>query len=507
VAIRREEQSWPRQFGTIGWFEMKGTDIALDGSSETPLYRQLAGLLANRIASGRLCAGERLPATRELAEQLGLNRTTISAAYRLLETEGLIHGHVGRGSFVAEGKPTTGTATNGQHASVLAVSAAPTRAVGISFANSRPCDAAFPTSSFQAVAREVIDSVESTNILQLGSPYGYAPLRKFLLEKARQSGAAHEQDDVIVTNGCQQALDLIARLLRADGVGVAIEDPGYHGLRNVLKAAEVKVTAAAVGAAGMDLAVVEGALQRSEVRTVLVTPDFQNPTGVSMPVAERKQLLAIARRAGATVIENAIYGELRYRGEPLPSLKQLDPTAQVLLLGSYSKVSFPGLRVGWVIGPRPAIARLAELKQISDLHSDQLSQAILLRFAESGELQKHIENTKVAGLDRLRAAIDACERFFPASAQFTRPDGGMNLWIWMPSSISIEALLARVEAKGVSFMPGRYFSNSQQGLRLSFGALSPGQIEQGIRIIGETMHEILFEGCAPGMLERSPAVV
>jgi 2-aminoadipate transaminase len=240
---------------------------------------------------------------------------------------------------------------------------------------------------------------------------------------------------------------------------------------------------------------------------VLVTPDFQNPTGVSMPVAERKQLLAIARRAGATVIENAIYGELRYRGAPLPSLKQLDPTAQVLLLGSYSKVSFPGLRVGWVIGPRPAIARLAELKQISDLHSDQLSQAILLRFAQSGELQKHIENTKVAGLDRLRAAIDACERFFPAGAQFTRPDGGMNLWIWMPSSISIEALLARVEAKGVSFMPGRYFSNSQQGLRLSFGALSPGQIEQGIRIIGETMHEILFEGCAPGMLERSPAVV
>jgi 2-aminoadipate transaminase len=226
-----------------------------------------------------------------------------------------------------------------------------------------------------------------------------------------------------------------------------------------------------------------------------------------MPVAQRNHLLEIAGRAGATVIENAIYRELRYRGEPVPSLKQLDPTAQVLLLGSYSKISFPGLRVGWVIGPRPAIARLAELKQISDLHSDQLSQAILLRFAESGELQKHIENTNMTGLGRLRAAISACERFLPADAQFTRPDGGMNLWIWTPSSINIEAFLARVEARGVSFMPGRYFSNSQQGLRLSFGALSPGQIEQGIRIIGETMHEMLFEGWAPGMLERLPALV
>ena len=164
------------------------------------------------------------------------------------------------------------------------------------------------------------------------------------------------------------------------------------------------------------------------------------------------------QRYGVVLVENDIYSELRYRGPAMPTLKQLDQGANTILLRSYSKVSFPGLRVGWAIGPRAVLARLAEAKQTSDLHSDQLSQAVLLRFAESGELARHLEVTRRAGADRLDAVLKACERYLPTGTTFTRPDGGMNLWIVLPAPLLAEDILNRVQERGVSFLPGRYFS-------------------------------------------------
>jgi len=187
------------------------------------------------------------------------------------------------------------------------------------------------------------------------------------------------------------------------------------------------------------------------------------------------------------VIENDTYGDLRYSGEPLPAIKQLDVNAGVVLLRSFSKVSFPGLRVGWALGPKPLIDRLRQAKETADLHTDQLSQAVLLNFAESGRLEAHRRRMLEAGSQCLRATLDGCRRFLPPGTQWTHPEGGMNLWVTLPDPLDAGEILLRAQKQGVTYLPGRYFAVSRLepgALRLSFAGLSPEQIETGLRILG-----------------------
>jgi 2-aminoadipate transaminase len=342
------------------------------------------------------------------------------------------------------------------------------------------------------LSKDVIDSAGAAQILQLGSPYGYLPLRRYLLDEATKAGIARANDDLIITNGCQQALDLLARVFMTgkseENRSVVVEDPVYHGLIRVFSRAGANIISVPMDDAGIDLTALQDMVEQHRPRLLVITPSFQNPTGATLPLARRERILDLAQRFGLIIMENDIYSELRYQGDPLPTLKELDESGNTILLRSYSKVSFPGLRVGWVIAPRPVIARLAEAKQISDLHSDQLSQAVLLRFAESGELARHLARTRHEGARRLQALLRSCARYLPAGATFTRPEGGMNLWIELPAPLTAEALLSRVEERGVNFLPGRYFSARRahpRGLRISFGGLSPEQIARGIQILGE----------------------
>ncbi len=382
--------------------------------------------------------------------------------------------------------------------------------VEISFASSRPSEDAFPLAQFRRMSKRVVDAAEAAEILQLGSPHGYAPLRRFLLGQATNTGIARSGDDVIITNGCQQALDLLAWLLISDKQIVAVEDPVYHGLLRVFTRAGAKIVPVPVDSAGMDVDILQNVVEEHRPRALVVTPSFQNPTGVTLPLERRKRIIEIAQRFGVVLVENDIYSDLRYRGKPLPTLKELDATGQTILLRSYSKVSFPGLRVGWVIAPRPVVSRLAEIKQISDLHSDQLSQAILLRFAESGELDRHLDRTRDAGLERLNTAVDACERHLPPGTKFTRPDGGLNLWIELPAPLTARRLLSATQERGVDFLPGPYFSDGfahEGGLRISFGGLTPGQIKSGIKILGESAGMELAASAHPVNLEATAALV
>ncbi len=455
----------------------------LDPDSDLPRFRQLYDKMREMIESGILHRGDRIPATRELAGQLGLNRTTVSAAYSLLESEGLIAGHVGRGSFV------TG------HAKALEPSAP------AGFSRSRPSELLFPLEEFRKTCAEVIADREIAAVLQLGSPAGYPPLRRYLLEQSRvqeaaRDGVARESDDILITSGCQQAFDLLQRVI-GEGT-VLIEDPVYLGVRKVFERSGVRVVGVPVGADGMDLEALERIVahegQRDRPRLLSVTPNFQNPTGATMPLAARQSLLRIAQAAGVTIIENDIYGPLCYEGNPLPSLKQLDETGDTILLRSFSKVAFPGLRVGWVIARRLMIEKLTEAKQWSDLHTDQLSQAVLLRFAESGRLERHRERMLSAGRDRLEAALEACERFLPPGAKFTHPRGGMNLWIELPATLDAAELLPRAEREGVTYLPGRYFAVSRpqpNALRISFAGLTPHEIRTGLETLGRIFTEAL----------------
>jgi 2-aminoadipate transaminase len=483
----------------------------LDPNAEVPLYKQLFEQIAQQIRSGQLANGERIPATRELAGLLGLNRTTVSAAYEMLETEGLISGHVGRGSFVT-GRATTSTGVDwvalldrGDSPTASRATSAPD---GISFAFSRPSRDLFPLDEFRASCAAVLARHDLADILQLGSPAGYEPLRRYLLEEARRTHVAAPGDDILITNGCQQALDLIGRVLLRPGDSVAVEDPIYPGLRNLLAGLGAQLCGIPAATTGMDPVQLERALERERPRMIVVTSNFQNPTGVTVPLAARRAILDDARRAGIPVIENDAYGELRYSGEPLPALKQLDESSGTILLRSFSKVSFPGLRVGWAIGPKPLIDRLRAAKEAADLHSDQLSQAVLLEFAESGRLDQHRARILRAGAERLAATLDACREHLPAGTRWTQPEGGMNLWVRLPDPLDAADLLPRAQREGVSYLPGRYFAVSRMdpgALRLSFAGLTPEQIRQGIAVLGRVCSAELEASVRN--VEPSPAMV
>ncbi len=466
-------------------------NFALSPDSEVPLYRQLYEQIAGRIHSGEFGQGFRLPATRELAGLLGLNRATVSAAYELLDTEGLISGQVGRGSYVTagsnpaaaldwdslleQGEPATSGATSGLGGEA------------ISFVMSRPSQDLFPLEDFRASCAAVLARADLAAILQLGSPSGYEPLRRHLLEDARRQGLAGPADDLIITNGSQQALDLLVRVLVRPGDSVVTEDPVYTGLKSLVAGVGGRLIGIPVATDGMDVAQLERALERTRPRFVVVTPNFQNPTGATLPLAARRAMLEATARARVPLIENDAYGQLRYSGDPLPALKQLDERAGTVLLRSFSKISFPGLRVGWALGPKPLIDRLRHAKEASDLHTDQLSQAVLLEFAESGRLAAHLAQVLQAGTARLRATLDACREFLPAGTRWTRPEGGMNVWVRLPEPLDAEELLPRARKEGVAYLPSRLFSVSRREpgtLRLSFAGLAPEAIRAGLEILG-----------------------
>lgn len=484
--------------------------IELDQNSPVPLYRQLFLYLKEMIRSGKLRTGERLPATRELAGLLGLNRATVAAAYELLAAEGLLRGHVGRGSFVAGSAELPSLAWHQILPPLEHMPGPPSAAAPISFASSRPSEELFPVEELRRVAEQVLTRPEVLTVLQLGSPAGYRPLRHHLWERARAQYAARPSDDILITSGCQQALDLLQRVLVRPGDTVMVEDPVYPGLKNLFSRAGAQLVGVPVGEQGLDTEELARLLERHKPRLIVVTPNFQNPTGTTLPAASRQSLLRLAREARAILIENDIYGELRYEGRPEPLLKQLDESGDTVLVGSFSKIAFPGLRVGWVLGPKPLLARLTEAKQFCDLHTDQLSQAVLCRFAESGGLAAHLERVRAAGAQRLHALLAAASEHFPQGTFFTRPQGGMNLWVRLPEQLDAGDLLARAQRDGVSYLPGRYFEVSRRhpgALRLSFAGLPPESIRQGVEILGRIFASELQQARAREAEEPAPALV
>jgi 2-aminoadipate transaminase len=465
--------------------------------------------LRELIQTGRLRRGERLPATRELAERLGLNRATIASAYALLESDGLLTGHVGKGSFVAglaEERPAGWGAIAARP--VVAEKGAAAGAA-IRFDSSRPSEDLFPVDEFRACCQEALADGGAAQVLQLGSPQGMAALREYLLAEAVGQGVAGAEDDVLVTSGCQQAMDLIERLITADGAApVAVEDPVYPGVRNVFGKGRARLLGVPTAEEGMDLDALETILDRQRPKLLVVTPSFQNPTGGTLPEGARRSVVAMAQRAGTLIVENGIYADLRYSGEALRPLRAFGREA-VLQLGSFSKLAFPGLRVGWVIGPRPVIARLTQIRHWCDLHSDQLSQAVLLRFARSGRLERHRAEILRHGALRLKAVLEACAAHLPRGSRWTRPEGGMSLWVELPGAADTALALDDARRAGVSYLPGRAFAVERpaaNALRLSFAGEPPGRIEEGLGILGRVFREHA-ERRMPPVMEVETAVV
>jgi 2-aminoadipate transaminase len=485
--------------------------ITLDTSLDKPLYAQIRDQIRERIASGAIKVGERLEPSRELAKRLGVHRTTVSNAYAELEADGLIQGTVGRGTFVsplsAELRRPSAPARHAHQdvfwQSFLAqeqrddslgrLMASALEPDVISFATAHGPDDLTPVD----LVRHSTDSVlrrDGARILQYGSSDGYAPLKSYLQARARKDGIPLEPDELLITNGCQQALDLIRHSLVGPGDLVVCENPTYPGLWNIFDSSDVRLIGAPVTPEGLDLDFLAAVLEQNKVKLILTSPTFHNPTGATMPLAARKRFLELAARHQVPIVEDDIYGALRYRGRVLPPLKALDTAGLVIYLNSFSKVGFSGLRVGWVAASRRVISRLRWAKQRADIHTNMLGQAVLEDLGRHGILDKFIRRICKVFAAKLELTERAVAQYFPPQATVTHPEGGMALWVELPAGFDTAALLAKAQDRRVIFAPARYFyfqNPRHNAFRLCFTAVPESQIEEGVRILGELLKEEL----------------
>ncbi|MBM3787655.1 MAG: PLP-dependent aminotransferase family protein [Acidobacteria bacterium] len=460
---------------------------AIAAESPVPQSRQLSNWIRGQIALNRIQPGERLPSERELADQLHLSRYVVNSAFAILEAEGLIYSRVGKGSFVM-GAPAARPAG---WSSLAKSPAPPAGALRIQyhFDSSRPSEDLFPVEEFREACAEVLSTAAGTaQVLQLGAPQGLPALREFILAEAISQNVAGAGDDVLITSGCQQAMDLIQRFVAAQpNPSVAIEDPVYPGIQKVFSRDGTRVIGVPAGTVGIEMYRLAETLERHKPRLLVVTPSFQNPTGGTISNGNRADLASHCEAHGTLIVENGIYSILRYGGEPTVALRA-HSRDNVLTVGSFSKLTFPGLRVGWIIGPRPVIAALTQIRHWCDLHTDHLSQAVLLRFAESGRLAAHRDRVLQHGGKRLKAVLDACKQYMPKGSVWTHPQGGMNIWVELPNNADTTLLLPEAQHRGVNYMPGPVFAveaPATHALRLSFGGLPPKSIVDGVKILGD----------------------
>jgi 2-aminoadipate transaminase len=489
--------------------------VHLQPESHVPLYVQLRDQLRALVHAGDLRPGDRIPASRELAVALGVHRTTVANAYAELESEGLIQGHVGRGTFIrANGNglkitppppPVLDGAQGirwellfaderGEEALSRLTASAPEDA--LSFVMARPAQEFFPIDELQICINAVLRR-EAVDVLNLGPSDGYRPLKEAIIELLRKEGISAKDENVLITDGCQQSLDLISKAFVRPGDSVILENPAYPGAVAIFSGARARCLAVPVrthaepGATlGMDMEALEATLAANRVKLLVVTPDFHNPTGMSLPLASRRKLLELAARHQVPVVEDHIYGRLYERDDRVPSLKQLDRSNLVIHIDSFAKAAFPGLRVGWIVAPAAAIERLRLVKQNTDLHTDQLAQACLAEFLRRGLFAKHVAKMRKVYALRLAALDEALRKHMPAGTRWTKPEGGMCLWLELPAGFDASELLIHGKERGLLFAPGRYFyvqSPLPNTLRLAYAGLNEKEIARGVATLAELL--------------------
>jgi 2-aminoadipate transaminase len=366
----------------------------------------------------------------------------------------------------------------------------------ISLAGGLPDTSAFPSETFAAIT-ERIARESSAEALQYGPTEGLARVRECIAEVMRAEGIVCDADDMLVTAGGQQVIDLVTRALIDPGDVIIAEAPTYPGAVPSFSSFQADVVQIDMDSDGMRIDLLEEALARLEregrkPKFVYTVPTFQNPAGVTMSVERRRRLVEIARERELLVLEDNPYGLLRYEGAPCPTLRELDGGLYVMYLGTFSKILSPGIRLGWVLAPAPVLHHLNMGKQAADLCSSTLSQLMVTSYFEEARWRDYVESVKDTYRARRDTMLDALAEHFPAQAEWTRPQGGLFLWATLPDFIDTTDLLARALRENVAFVPGAAAYLDGRGhssMRLNFSAVDEDDIREGVRRIGAIVSE------------------
>ncbi|HEY1275122.1 MAG TPA: PLP-dependent aminotransferase family protein [Thermoleophilaceae bacterium] len=366
----------------------------------------------------------------------------------------------------------------------------------ISLAGGLPDTSSFPPDTFAAVAQRIAEE-SCAKALQYGPTEGLEETKACIAEVMAAEGMAVDDEDVMVTTGGQQVIDLVTKTLIDPGDVVIAEGPTYPGAVPVFSSYEADVVQIDMDSDGMRVDLLEDALDRlaregRRPKFVYTVPSFQNPAGVTMSLPRRRRLVEVARERELLVLEDNPYGLLRYEGEPPPPLFSLDGGLYVMYLGTFSKILSPGIRLGWVVAPPPVLEKMNLGKQATDLCTSTLSQLMVQAYFERGKWHDYVES--LTGIYRARrdTMLDALAEHFPPQAEWTRPAGGLFIWATLPDFIDTTDLLARALRDNVAFVPGEaaYLDGSgRSSMRLNFSGSNEESIREGIRRIGEVVSE------------------
>lgn len=363
----------------------------------------------------------------------------------------------------------------------------------ISFAGGLPNRKFFPVDELREATERVFE-IHGTSCLQYSNSEGLIELRRYISERYKQKqGINIDPDHILITNGSQQALDLIAKVMINDGDQVIIEEPGYLGAIQALSLYKPRYLPVKVSDHGMDIEALETCLKQNQPKLMYTVPNFQNPAGISYSNENRAELARVVNTKHLLVIEDDPYGDLRFRGERLTSFYEMIPE-HTILLGSFSKTVVPGFRLGWVAAPDRIMEKLLIAKQASDLHTSNFTQYIIYEFLKSIELDHHIELITKAYGNQCRAMLEAIDEFFPKEVVCTRPDGGMFLWGKLPEGARSMNLFERAIDKKVIFVPGEPFytvEKESSSFRLNFSCVEEELGREGIYRLAGAINEIL----------------
>lgn len=485
-----------------------------DKNSTVPLYRQIYEAIRQSILGGKFAARTRLPATRLLAQQLGVSRMTVVNAYEQLFAEGYLEGKTGAGTFVAAQLPeemlqTPASDKNkraliaqsrhfklsqyGQRIAKFNVNVVRSQSITkpIPFQNGLTAVDKFPFEIWSKIAQRFYRQAPH-KILGYAEPAGYRPLREAIaVHLASVRGVRCDAEQVIITNGAQQALDLVSRLLLNQEDRVLIEDPCYPEARDVFSSVGAKIIPVPVDEEGLDLTAVAEE-SRTMARLIYVTPSHQYPLGVTMSLSRRLKLLEWANTNNALIIEDDYNSEFRYNGRPLPSLQGLDTDGCVIYVGTFSKTVFPALRLGCAIVPHNLIETFVTARRLSDWHSPLFEQAILADFIAEGHFARHIRRMRALYAERQQMLVEEAEKKLAGLLEVKKADAGMHLIGWLPETVNDRTITEKAALHQLILRPVSAYSvrkPSRGGLLLGYTAFNEKQIKQGVQKLAAVLAE------------------
>lgn len=497
--------------------------LVLDRQIDVPLHRQIASQIRGLIERGDLAVGTLLPATRGLARRLGVNRATVSSAYDTLAAAGLVEARVGQGTRVVRrdvpegsGSPAPHRATHASWSSRLAqaidgltphlegpAQSLHCEADRIDFTGLIPDERFFPIESLRRCLDDVLRR-DGKTLLQYGSPHGHAPFREMIAQRMRLSGTSVTADEILVVNGAQQGLDLFCKAFVDPGDAVVVESPTYGNLLALLRLYRAEIAPVPMTDRGIDLEELEAVLARRPVKFLYTMPHFQNPTGITTELEDRKRLLQLTAAQQVVVLEDGFEEELRWDGGEVLPLRALDGEGRVCYVGTFSKGLCPGFRIGWLVADPELVGRLAHLKRTTDFHSSVPLQAALTEFCRRGEYDKHLQRLRRVYRQRMARTAEALSAYMPEGCRWRIPAGGYCLWLELPAGVSDTELAARAARDDVHVTPGRHFFVHEPRfgcLRLSISRVGESEIDRGLQIVGRHLQALARESPPRGRVD------